>query len=193
MSGTTNLARRGAFAFFWGTAGRLPRRWRSTYSPQTEQATINSGSSSAPRTNAAMATMMPTKMLVPFQMALSDFIVDYRPFTKQKRAASGVHSEHLMQPKVQPLFGGHAGCGLILGSLLSANGRKYLYKKCRQGRHRAKFSAMPSTTGTDYKNNSVCLYSIKIIYKIIIILYLVVVNTAQMNSIKWAEKLFLIA
>ena len=34
-----------------------------------------------------------------------------------------------MQPKVRPLFGGHAGCGLILGSLLSANGRKYLYKK----------------------------------------------------------------
>lgn len=66
-------------------------------------------------------------------------------------------------------------------------------KKCRQGKHHAQFSAMPSTTGTDYKNNSVCLYSIKIIYKIIIILYLVVVNTAQMNSIQWAEKLFLIA
>ena len=174
MSGTTNLARRGAFAFFLGTAGRLPRRWCSTYNPQTEQATSNSGSSSAPRTNAAMATMMPTKMLVPFQMALSDFIDDYRH--KNKRAASGVHSEHLMQPKVRPLFGGHAGCGLILGSLLSASGRKYLYKKCRQGRHRAQFSAMPSTTGTDYKNNNVCLYSIKIIYKIIIILYLVVVN-----------------
>lgn len=28
---------------------------------------------------------MPTKMLVPFRMALSDFIVDYRPFTKTKR------------------------------------------------------------------------------------------------------------
>ena len=120
--------------------------------------------------------MMPTKMLVPFQMALSDFIVDYRPFTKTKRAASGVHSEHLMQPKVRPPFGGHKGCGLILGSLLSANGRKYLYKKCWQGRHRAQFSAMPSTTGTDYKNNNVCLYSIKIIYIAIIILYLVVVN-----------------
>jgi len=63
-----------------------------------------------------------------------------------------------MQPKVQPLFSGHAGCGLILGSLLSANGRKYLYKKCRQGRHCGWFSAMSSTTGTDYKNNSVCLY-----------------------------------
>ena len=176
MSGTTNLVRRGVFAFFLGTAGRLPRRWCSTYSPQMEQATSRSGSSSAPRTNAAMATMMPTKMLVPFRMALSDFIVDYRPFTKNKRAASGVRSEHLMQPKVRPLFGGHAGCGLILGSLLSANGRKYLYKKCWQGRHRAQFSAMPSTTGTDYKNNSVCLYSIKIIYEVIIILYLVVVN-----------------
>jgi hypothetical protein len=120
--------------------------------------------------------MMPTKMLVPFQMALSDFIVDYRPFTKTKRAASGVHSEHLMQPKVRPPFGGHKGCGLILGSLLSANGRKYLYKKCWQGRHRAQFSAMPSTTGTDYKNNNVCLYSTKIIYEVIIILYLVAVN-----------------
>ena len=84
MSGTTNFARRGAFAFFLGTAGRLPRRWCSTYSPQTEQATSRSGSSSAPRTNAAIATMMPTKMLVLFRMALSDFIVDYRPFTKQK-------------------------------------------------------------------------------------------------------------
>ena len=31
------------------------------------------------------STMMPTKMLVPFRMALSDFIVDYRPFTKTKR------------------------------------------------------------------------------------------------------------
>ena len=133
MSGTTNLVWRGAFAFFLGTAGRLPRRWCSTYSPQTEQATSRSGSSSAPRTNAAMDTMMPTKILVPFQMALSDFIVDYRPFTKTKRAASGVHSEHLMQPKVRPLFGGHAGCGLILGSLLSANGRKYLYKKVPAG------------------------------------------------------------
>ena len=81
-----------------------------------------------------------------------------------------------MQPKVRSLFGGHAGCGLILGSLLSANGRKYLYKKCRQGRHRAQFSAMPSTTGTDYKNNNVCLYSTKIIYEVIIILYLVAVN-----------------
>ena len=77
---------------------------------------------------------MPTKMLVPFRMALSDFIVDYRPFTKNKRAASGVRSEHLMQPKVRPLFGGHAGCGLILGSLLSANGRKYLYKKVPAGK-----------------------------------------------------------
>ena len=84
MSGTTNLARRGAFAFFLGTAGRLPRRWCSTYSPQTEQAISKSGSSSAPRTNAAIATMMPMKILVPFRMALSDFIVDYRPFTKQK-------------------------------------------------------------------------------------------------------------
>ena len=133
MSGTTNLVWRGAFAFFLGTAGRLPRRWCSTYSPQTEQATSRSGSSSAPRTNAAIATMMPTKMLVLFRMALSDLIVDYRPFTKTKRAASGVHSEHLMQPKVRPLFGGHAGCGLILGSLLSANGRKYLYKKVPTG------------------------------------------------------------
>lgn len=70
--------------FFLGTAVRLPRRCCSTYSPQTEQATSRSGSSSAPRTNAAMATMMPTKMLVLFRMALSDFIVDYRPFTKQK-------------------------------------------------------------------------------------------------------------
>lgn len=52
---------------------------------------------------------------------------------KQKGAASGVRSEHLMQPKVRPLFGGHAGCGLILGSLLSANGRKYLYKKVPAG------------------------------------------------------------
>lgn len=84
MSGTTNLVWRGAFAFFLGTAVRLPRRWCSTYSPQTEQATSRSGNSNAPRTNAAMATMMPTKMLVPFQMALSDFIDDYRPFTKQK-------------------------------------------------------------------------------------------------------------
>ena len=134
MSGTTNLVRRGAFAFFLGTAGRLLRRWCSTYSSQMEQATSRSGSSSAPRTNAAMATMMPTKILVPFQMALSDFIVDYRPFTKTKRAASGVHSEHLMQPKVQPLFGGHAGCGWILGSLLSAGGRKYLYKKVPAGK-----------------------------------------------------------
>ena len=117
MSGTTNFARRGAFAFFLGTAGRLPRRCCSTYSPQTEQATSRSGSSRAPRTNAAIATIMPTKMLVPFRMALSDFIVDYRPFTKTKRAASGVHSEHVMQPKVRPLSGGHAGCGLILGSL----------------------------------------------------------------------------
>ncbi|WP_412307524.1 hypothetical protein [Gemmiger formicilis] len=39
----------------------------------------------------------------------------------------------MMQPKVRPLFGGHAGCGLILGSLLSANGRKYLYKKVPTG------------------------------------------------------------
>ena len=74
------------------------------------------------------------EILVPFRMALSDFIVDYRPFTKTKRAASGVRSEHLMQPKVRPLFGGHAGCGLILGSLLSANGRKYLYKKVPAGK-----------------------------------------------------------
>jgi hypothetical protein len=66
-------------------------------------------------------------------MVLSDFIVDYRPFTKTKRAASGVHSEHLMQPKVRPPFGGHKGCGLILGSLLSADGRKYLYKKVPAG------------------------------------------------------------
>ena len=105
-----------------------------SYSPQTEQATSRSGNSNAPRTNAAMATMMPTKMLVPFRMAWSDFIVDYRPFTKNKRAASGVRSEHLMQPKVRPLFGGHAGCGLILGSLHSANGRKYLYKKVPAGK-----------------------------------------------------------
>ena len=35
---------------------------------------------------------------------------------------------------------------------------------------------MPSTTGTDYKNNNVCLYSTKIIYEVIIILYLVSVN-----------------
>ena len=55
-------------------------------------------------------------------------------FHKTKRAASGVRSEHLMQPKVRPLFGGHAGCGLILGSLLSANGRKYLYKKVPAGK-----------------------------------------------------------
>ena len=55
-----------------------------SYSPQTEQAISKSGRSSAPRTNAAIATMMPMKILVPFQMALSDFIVDYRPFTKQK-------------------------------------------------------------------------------------------------------------
>jgi len=81
-----------------------------------------------------MATMMPIKMLVLFRMALSDFIIDYRPFTKNKRAASGVRSEHLMQPKVRPLFGGHAGCGLILASLLSANGRKYLYKKVPAGK-----------------------------------------------------------
>lgn len=105
-----------------------------SYSPQTEQATSRSGNSNAPRTNAAMATMMPTKMLVPFRMAWSDFIVDYRPFTKNKRAASGVRSEHLMQPKVRPLFGGHAGCGWILGSLLSAGGRKYLYKKVPAGK-----------------------------------------------------------
>ena len=85
MSGTTNLVRRGAFAFFLGTAGRLPRRWCSTYSSQMEQATSRSGSSSAPRANAAMDTIMPTKMLVPFRMALSDFIVDYRPFTKTKK------------------------------------------------------------------------------------------------------------
>jgi len=39
-----------------------------------------------------------------------------------------------MQPKLRPLFGGHAGCGLILGSLLSANGRKYLYKKVPAGK-----------------------------------------------------------
>ena len=112
--------------------------------------------------------------------AIPDGIVRFHcrlpSFHKTKRAASGVRSEHLMQPKVRPLFGGHKGCGLILGSLLSADSRKYLYKKCRQRRHCAQFSAMPSTTGTDYKNNSVCLYSIKIIYEVIIILYLVVVN-----------------
>lgn len=61
-------------------------------------------------------------------------------------------------------------------SFLPMAGNIYI-KKCQQGRHRAKFSAMPSTTSTDYKNNSVCLYSIKIIYEVIIILYLVVVNT----------------
>lgn len=61
-------------------------------------------------------------------------------------------------------------------SFLPMAGNIYI-KKCRQGRYRAKFSAMPSTTSTDYKNNSVCLYSIKIIYEVIIILYLVVVNT----------------
>ena len=60
-------------------------------------------------------------------------------------------------------------------SFLPVAGNIYI-KKCRQGKHRAKFSAMPSTTGTDYKNNNVCLYSIKIIYKVIIILYIVVVN-----------------
>ena len=53
--------------------------------PPDGAATSRSGSSNAPRTNAAMATMMPTKMLVPFRMVLSDFIVDYRPFTKTKK------------------------------------------------------------------------------------------------------------
>ena len=65
--------------------------------------------------------------------------------------------------------------GFLVHSFLPTAGNIYI-KKCRQGRHRAQFSAMPSTTGTDYKNNSVCLYSIKIIYIAIIILYLVVVN-----------------
>ena len=32
-------------------------------------------------------------------------------FHKTRRAASDVRSEHLMQPKVQPLFSGHKGCG----------------------------------------------------------------------------------
>ena len=65
--------------------------------------------------------------------------------------------------------------GFLVHSFLPVAGNIYI-KKCRQGRHRAQFSAMPSTIGTDYKNNNVCLYSIKIIYKIIIILYLVDVN-----------------
>jgi len=56
----------------------------------------------------------------------------------------------------------------FLVHFLSANGRKYLYKKCRQGRHCGWFSAMSATTGTDYKNNNVCLYSTKIIYEVII-------------------------
>lgn len=136
MSGTTNIARRGAFAFFLGTAGRLTRRWCSTYSPQTEQATSRSGSSSAPCTahergdsynDAHEDTCAIPDGIVRFHCRLPSF-------HKTKRAASGVRSEHLMQPKVRPLFGGHAGCGLILGSLLSANGRKYLYKKVPAGK-----------------------------------------------------------
>lgn len=111
------LGTAGSLCFLLGDCRETASQMVQHIQPQTEQATSNSGSSSAPRTNAAMATMMPTKMLVPFRMALSDFIVDYRPFTKTKRAASGVNSEHLMQPKVRSLFGGHAGCGLILGSL----------------------------------------------------------------------------
>lgn len=45
-----------------------------------------------------------------------------------------VVTEYALKGKVRPLFGGHAGCGLILGSLLSANGRKYLYKKVPAGK-----------------------------------------------------------
>ena len=74
----------GCLCFLLGDCRETASQIVQHIQPQTEQATSRSGSSSAPRTNAAMATMMPTKILVPFQMALSDFIVDYRPFTKTK-------------------------------------------------------------------------------------------------------------
>lgn len=111
-----------------------------------------------------------------FRMALSDFIVDYRPFTKQK----GLHQVSVLNTWCSPRCGHCSAAmrdadGFLVHSFLPTAGNIYI-KKCRQGKHRAQFSAMPSTTGTDYKNNNVCLYSIKIIYKIIIILYLVVVN-----------------
>ena len=73
MSSTTNLVRQGCLYFL---AYGLPVGYPcaddcSTYSSQMEAGNKRNGSSSAPRTNAAIATVVPTKMLVPFRMALS--------------------------------------------------------------------------------------------------------------------------